>query len=74
MNARANEISWRYPADSLPTSVTYPSGSAAMNSCAPIEAELRRIEDAVREAAGPRAADLVAAKTGPAVGAGLLAG
>ena len=38
------------------------------------EAEQRRIEDAVREAAGPRAADLVAAKTGPAVGAGLLAG
>ena len=37
-------------------------------------AELRRIEDAVREAAGPRAVGLLAAKTELAGGAGLLAG
>ena len=40
MNARQNEISCRCPADSfpprLPTAVAYPSGSAAMNVCAPI--------------------------------------
>src|SRR5579862_490725 len=39
-NARANETSWRCPADSrpprLPTGVSYPSGRAAMKSCAPI--------------------------------------
>jgi hypothetical protein len=38
------------------------------------EAELRRIENAVREAAGPRAADLLAAKTELIVTAGLLVG
>jgi hypothetical protein len=37
------------------------------------EAELRRIENVVREAAGQRAADLLAAKTELAIGAGLLA-
>jgi hypothetical protein len=38
------------------------------------EAELRRIENAIREAAGPCAVDLLAARTELAVGAGLLAG
>ena len=68
-NARANATSCRCPAESRPprrwTSVSYPSGSAAMNSCAPIARAAATTSASA--ASGPPEPDVVGDRTGEEV-------